>query len=191
MRRVQIGVIGSAGPEEYPHQKPVERMYHAAEELGRILAKDDCIVINGGKGGIMEAVCRGANAVGGITVSETAGIQRFTSNDYTDVEIVTGDLAFRGPSQLVAMSDVLIALGGGAGTLQEICVAYRMCKPIILLLGYGGWVDRLSGEKYLDERKLVRFTVVDEISAAASEAIAVARKGQREVRERPDPARRS
>ncbi|MBI3889589.1 TIGR00725 family protein [Candidatus Saccharibacteria bacterium] len=155
MKKLQIAVIGSAGNEEYPFRKPAQAMFAAAEKIGRLLAENNCIVINGGKGGVMEAVCRGAKSADGLTVAEVAGDGRLTSNDYVDIEVVTTDVGFRGPSSLIGMSDAVISLGGGAGTLQEIAVAYRMKKPIIFLMGYGGWTDRIE-EDYLDERNLVK-----------------------------------
>lgn len=163
MKRYQIGVIGSAGPEEYKYTKPDSAMYQAAEELGMLLGKQNYIVINGGKGGVMEAVSKGAQASGGITVAELAGNKRGVANSYVDVEIVSHDQGFRGPSLLVGMCDAVIALGGGAGTLQEIAVAYRMQKLLILIKGFGGWTDRLSQLEYLDERRLMPFMVVDTI----------------------------
>lgn len=171
MKRFQIAVIGSAGPEEYQYKKPLKAMYAAAEELGILLARKQCIVVNGGKGGIMEAVCKGAKQAGGTTVAETSGIDRLTSNRYVDIEVVTGDVGFRGPSQLIGMSDAVISLGGGAGTLQELAVAYRMKKPIVLLTGYGGWTDQLSARTYLDERKLVPFICVDSPGEAIKTSI--------------------
>jgi uncharacterized protein (TIGR00725 family) len=167
MKKLQIAIIGSAGPEEYPFAKPLTTMFKEAERVGQLLAQAGCIVVNGGKGGVMLAVSQGAKRAGGITVAEISGLDRLAGNDYIDVEIVTGDLAFRGPSQIMAMSDAVIALGGGGGTLQEICVAYRLAKPIILLKGFGGWTDRLCGEKWLDERQIVQFNV----AASAEEAV--------------------
>lgn len=157
-KRLQIAVIGSAGPEEYSKAKPNAAMYQSAEELGKLLASKNCIIINGGKGGIMEAVCRGAQQNGGITVAEVSGNKRFTANAFVDVEIVTCDVGFRGPSQLIGMSDGVIAIGGGAGTLQELAVAYRMQKPVVLLTGFGGWTDRIAALKYMDERELIALT---------------------------------
>ena len=157
MNALQIGIIGSAGPEEYPFERPANAMFATAEELGKVLAQRKCIVVTGGKGGIMEAAARGAKAYDGTTVAESAGDKRGQSNPFIDIEIVTYDLGFRGPSQLVGMCDGLIALGGGAGTLQELCVAYRMRKPTVLLTGCGGWVDRLAALPWLDERQLMRF----------------------------------
>ncbi|QQS69373.1 TIGR00725 family protein [Candidatus Saccharibacteria bacterium] len=173
MKKPQIAVIGSAGPEEYPHKKPLDAMFSAARQIGEQLAQQQCIVVCGGKGGIMEAVSAGAKAYGGTTVGEIAGDDRFAGNDYIDVEVVTTDVGFRGPSLLIGMSDVIISLGGGAGTLQELAVAYRMKKPIILLKGYGGWTDRIT-TKYLDERKLVPFIITHRPEKAVQLAVNVA-----------------
>jgi uncharacterized protein (TIGR00725 family) len=180
MKKFQIAVIGSAGPEEYEFEKPDKKMYEAAEKLGEQLAAQGCVTICGGKGGIMLGVARGPQNAGGITAAETAGIGRFTSSDFIDVEIVTGDLSMRGASQLIGMSDAIIALGGGAGTLQEICVAYRLQKPVVLLTGYGGWTDRLAGLDWLDERRLVEFAHVKTPQAATVKALSLiqSKKGQ-------------
>lgn len=175
MKRLQIAVIGSAGPEEYPYKRPNAAMYAVAEQIGELLGKRDCIVINGGKGGVMEAVCKGAQRTGAITVAEIAANGRGEGNEFVDVEIVTGDVAYRGPSQLVGMSDAVISIGGGAGTLQEIAVAYRMKKPIILVTGYGGWTDRLETD-YLDERQLASFVRVDNARDAVRYAVAAAKE---------------
>jgi len=157
MRKPQIAVIGSAGIEEYPYNKPDQTMLVVAKEIGECLAKNKCVVVNGGKGGVMEAVCKGAKKYNGVTIAEVAGNKRGVTNQYVDIEVVTADIGFRGPSQLIGMSDAVISIGGGAGTLQELAVAYRMEKPVILLVGYGGWTDRVARLDYLDERKLVKF----------------------------------
>lgn len=174
-KRIQIGVIGSAGPEEYAFDKPVADMYRAAEEIGKLLAEQNAIVINGGKGGVMEAVSKGAKNSGGLVAAEVAGLGRGESNAFVDIEIITGDVAFRGPSQLIAMSDAVIAIGGGAGTLQELCVAYRMAKPTVLLTGFGGWTDKLAMIDYLDERKTIKMTVCNTPAEAVNSALEYAK----------------
>jgi uncharacterized protein (TIGR00725 family) len=175
MKKLQIAVIGSAGYEEYPFSKPVQSMFAAAEQIGKMLAEAGCVVVNGGKGGVMEGVCKGAQSAGGITVAEIAGNGRGESNQFVDIEIVTTDVGFRGPSILIGMSDAVIALGGGAGTLQEIAVAYRMQKPIVLLQGYGGWVDKLTDE-FLDERQLRPFYKAVSVKDAVRQVVDEAKK---------------
>ena len=169
--KLQIAVIGSAGPEEYEYVKPNEKMYEIAEKLGDDLAKKNCIVLTGSKGGIMVAAAKGAKKAGGITAGEVSGINRGTANKYVDVEIVTGDSAFRGPSQLIGMCDGVIAIGGGAGTLQELAVAYRLRKPVVLITGYGGWVDKIAEMDYMDERQSIRFLAVSSVEDAVDKLL--------------------
>jgi hypothetical protein len=157
MRKLQIGVIGSAGPEEYPRQgRPENEIFQIARRLGGLVAENNAVLITGGKGGIMEAASRGAKAAGGTTVGIVKGKDRFTSNPFTDVEIVSGMEGCGEESMLVLSCDGLIGAGGGAGTLQELTIAYRNRKPVVLINSRPGWAKALAG-KYLDGRKIVRF----------------------------------
>lgn len=155
-KRFQIGVIGPAGPEEYPGRKPSKKVYAWAEKIGVLLAQADAIVVTGGKTGVMESAARGAKKAGGTTVGVVKGAKRFTSNAFTDIEVVSGMIADGFDEFLiVAMCDALIVLGGGAGTLEEIAIAYRNKKPVIALLGTGGWASKIQGS-YLDDRKKIK-----------------------------------
>jgi uncharacterized protein (TIGR00725 family) len=156
-KRYQIGVIGPAGPEEYKAgKKPAKKVYKMSERVGKLLAEAGAIVVTGGKSGVMESAARGAKERGGLTVGVVKGAQRFTSNAFTDIEVVSG-MAADGFDEflVVAMCDALIVLGGGAGTLEEIVIAYRNKKPIIAIEGTGGWAKKVAGT-FLDERKRVR-----------------------------------
>lgn len=156
MKRCQIGIIGSAGPEEYPPgSAPEEKVFQLAATTGKLLAQNNCIVITGGKGGVMEAAARGAKESGGITVGVVKGKIRGTSNSFTDVEVVSGMEGCGEETMLVLMCDGLIVIGGGAGTLQEMAIAYRNAKPLVVLGGVSGWGDKLAGS-FLDDRKMVR-----------------------------------
>lgn len=164
-RRLQIGIIGSAGNEEYKKlSKQRSRVYRLAEELGREIAKNDAILITGGKGGIMKSACKGAKNKEGVTVGFVKGKERLTSNDFTDIEIVSGMEGCGEETMLVLSCDGIIALGGGAGTLQELAIAYRNQKPVVVLDTKYGWSSKLANT-YLDDRKnikLIRTKTPDE-----------------------------
>ncbi len=155
-RRLQIAVIGSAGIEEYPYKKPARALYRIAYEIGAMIAKSNNILVCGGKGGIMEEACRGAKENNGLTVGVVSGNKRGVSNRYIDVEIISGFINYAEDGIIISMADGVIALGGGAGTLQEIALSYRNKKPIVFLKNSGGWSDKLI-EEYLDERKNIKF----------------------------------
>ena len=176
-KKLQIGVIGYAGIEEYPKDKaPKKEIYKAAEQVGFLLAKKGVIVVTGGKGGIMESAAIGAKKAKGITVGVIKGNQRFRSNNFTDVEILSG-MAADGFDEflLVNMCDVLITIGGGAGTLEEIVIAYRNKKPIIALEKTGGWTDKTIG-KFLDERETIKVESARTPEEAVKKAIGFAKK---------------
>lgn len=156
-KKFQIGIIGSAGSEEYPKNgTPSPKIFEIAYQLGKLVAKNNAILITGGKGGIMESAAKGAKENGGTTVGVVQGSQRLTSNEFTDIEVVSGMTATGEETILILMCDGLIGVGGGAGTLQELSIAYRNQKPVVLISSQNGWSKSLAG-KYLDSRKRVKF----------------------------------
>jgi predicted Rossmann-fold nucleotide-binding protein len=69
----------------------------------------------------------------------------------------------------------VISIAGGVGTLQELCLAYRMLRPTVLLVGFGGWTDRVSSCEWMDERRMTRFTKARTAASAVDEAIRLSR----------------
>lgn len=118
----QIGVIG-------PAEASLEEQQWA-EQVGSLIAEKGAVLVCGGYGGVMEAACRGAKAKGGTTVGILMGTNRDERNSYVDVAIGTG-LGQARNALVVASSDVLIAVGGGFGTLSEIAIAFRSQVPVI------------------------------------------------------------
>jgi hypothetical protein len=67
-------------------------------------------------------------------------------------------------NNLVArVADAAIAVGGGAGTLSEIALAWHEGRPLGSLTESGGWAARLAGERLDDrrERAIVELGSVD------------------------------
>jgi uncharacterized protein (TIGR00725 family) len=106
-----------------------------AEELGRLIATRRAALICGGLGGVMEAACRGAKDGGGRTVGILPGHDRAAANPYVDVAIATG-LGEARNALVVRAADVLIAVGGGFGTLSEIALALKVGT---LVVGIDTW----------------------------------------------------
>lgn len=182
-RKLQIGVIGSAGPEEYSREGGASKLLmEKAKEIGFLLAKKGIIVITGGKSGVMEAAAKGAKESKGITVGVIKGKERFKSNNDTDIEVVSGAEA-NGFDEflLVLMSDALIVIGGGAGTLEEMAIAYRNNKPIVVLDNSGGWAEKLRGG-YLDERRIIKVEVAKTPREAVIKAIKLAKKNYAKIK---------
>ncbi len=147
------------------------------ELVGAEIAKRNAILITGGGPGGMEAACRGAKTAGGQTLGILAGRTRESANSYVDIAIPTG-LGFDIRSALVVRaSNALIMVGGGNGTLGELSLAYLHRKPVVVLVGSGGWADRIlsvlvDGE-YIDERRSIQIVQATSPSMAASLAVAL------------------
>lgn len=130
-RRPMVAVIGGA------QCSPAEA--EAAEEIGRRLALAGIDVVCGGRGGVMEAVCKGAHGAGGRTIGILPGADIQEGNSYLSIAIPTGLGEAR--NVIVATAgQVVIAIGGLYGTLSEIAVALKRGKVVI---GFNSW-DALS-----------------------------------------------
>ncbi len=124
---VFVAVIGSA-----TSSPALARM---AEAVGREIARQGHVLVCGGRGGVMEAACRGARAAGGLSVGILPGADRSDANPYVDIPIATG-LGEARNAVLVRTADAVIAVGGEYGTLSEIGLALKMGKPVV---GLGTW----------------------------------------------------
>lgn len=105
-----------------------------AGRLGRLLAEKGHILICGGLGGVMEAVCRGAREAGGVTLGILPGEKR-DANPYVSIAVATG-MGHARNVIIIKSSDAVIALPGEHGTLSEIALALKMNRPVISL---GSW----------------------------------------------------
>ena len=132
----QITVIGS-GEEISPG------VYEMAEELGRAIGKRGAVLITGGRGGVMEAACRGAKGMNGLTVGILPG-DGSDANPYVDLVIATGMGDGRNVIN-VKSADAVIAVHGGAGTLSEMGLALKAGKRVIALKPSGGVAEKMAG----------------------------------------------
>ncbi|MFI5296176.1 MAG: TIGR00725 family protein [Thermodesulfovibrionales bacterium] len=121
-KKILISVIGG--------RKVEKSLLKEAEEVGRLLAKRDAILICGGLGGVMEAVSRGMRSEGGLTVGILPQDRRDKANAFVDVPIATG-LGIGRNVIIARAADAVIAVGGEYGTLSEIAFALQMGKPVV------------------------------------------------------------
>ena len=141
-----------------------------AEQLGAALVESGYRVLCGGRGGIMEAVCRGAketaNTFEGATVAILPSGRTQDANPYVDVSLATGIGLSR--NSLVAHADAAIGLGGGAGTLSEMAYAWQFNR-LLVGMRVEGWSGKLA-DKPIDER--VRFpSITDDCCFGATTAV--------------------
>ena len=101
-----------------------------AEAVGRELGRRGHAVVCGGRGGTMEAVCRGAKSEGGETIGILPGPNREAANPHVDVVVATG-LGHARNALVPLNGDGVIALSGGPGTLTEIGFAAIHDRPVV------------------------------------------------------------
>jgi uncharacterized protein (TIGR00725 family) len=101
-----------------------------AYELGKLLADAGYAIVCGGKGGVMEAVARGAEEKGGLCVGLLPGQDRMEANRHLTMAIPTG-LGHARNLLVSQAGEVVVAIGGGYGTLSEIAFALTMGKTVI------------------------------------------------------------
>lgn len=117
----RIGLIGGSAP--------APKHLQLAETMGRLIAENGFVLVNGGLKGVMEASARGAKAAGGWVIGILPGRAAQEANPFTDIAIPTG-LGYLRNALVVLNSDVLVAIDGSYGTLSEIAYTQIYGKKI-------------------------------------------------------------
>jgi len=121
-KRKIIAVIGGAEASE-KHLK-------IAEQVGRLIAERNAILVTGGMGGIMSAASKGAKEANGLVIGILPTANKESANPYVDIPIVTGLNQAR--NFIIARTcDCAIAVNGRFGTLSEIAYCLMYDIPVI------------------------------------------------------------
>ena len=114
-----------------------------AEAVGRELARRGAIIVCGGLGGVMEAVCRGAAIESGLTVGIVPGDDPSSANQYVQIPIASG-VGYARNIAVVKSAQAVIAIDGDYGTLTEIAFALKSGIPVV---GLNTWSISRNGEE--------------------------------------------
>jgi uncharacterized protein (TIGR00725 family) len=118
---MRVSVIGGGAVGEPTAER--------ARTLGRLLGERGHVVVCGGLGGVMEAVCAGASRAGGETVGILPTTDPADANDHVDTAVATG-MGHARNAMVVMNGDAVVAVDGGAGTLSELGFAGVFDRPI-------------------------------------------------------------
>lgn len=121
-KKIQIAVIGG--------REVSAEVLEKAETIGRLIAENGAIILCGGLGGVMEAVCRGAKSVNGTTVGILPTSNKTDANSYVDISIPT-DMGVARNAVIIQSADAAIAVGGSYGTLSEMAFALQKKIPLV------------------------------------------------------------
>lgn len=150
----KVTVFGGANYNEN------HEIYKLAYDFGRYLGAQGYTIINGGYGGVMEGVSKGAFEAGAHTIGVTFEYLTFPPNPYIKEEIKMPELLSR-TKKLIDLADMFVAFPGGTGTLLEISMVLeflnkRVIEPKVLYLVTDYWkpvIDTMKPElRFIDPR---------------------------------------
>ena len=132
--------------------------FSMTEELGKwMVANHHDLIFGGTNQGLMNCIAKAVHDGGGRVIGVVPSLveKGGRTSDYIDVHIPTDNLADR-KSLMIDQCDVVVALPGGVGSLDEIfCVAASKCigyhaKKVILYNMKGFWNALIA---LMDEQK--------------------------------------
>jgi uncharacterized protein (TIGR00725 family) len=133
MRRLICTIVGCKETSAKWGQELEKR----AEEAGAMAASVGFAVLTGGRTGVMAAAARGAKEAGGVTLAILPENEHLFANPWIDFVMPSG--MGIGRNFLTALAgDVMLALPGGTGTLEEMCFAADFNRPV---LAWSSWED--------------------------------------------------
>ena len=157
-----IGVIGSS--------KEIPELNDTAQKLGELIMQNGYSVVCGGREGVMQAVCKGASIakradkkLQGQIIGILPGTEKTDGNPYLDIRIPTG-VGWARNQIVVLSSDIIVVVGGSAGTLNEIAFAWSYKKTILAFENLNGWCAKVAGTQIDDTRtdKIISISSAEE-----------------------------
>ena len=174
-KMLQIGVMGSAADLHYGDEAVM-----VARKIGKLIAESGNVLVYGAEkeySSLSTNAAEEAQKNGGITVGVTGGKDKNIYGDFKPDVLIPCGLEIGGGREftLVLSCDVIIAIGGGSGTLTEIAVAYQAGIPIITISNFEGWAKKLSNQ-FLDDRKRLKCIEATSPEDAVKKALEVEKK---------------
>jgi uncharacterized protein (TIGR00725 family) len=151
---VNIAVLGSSGDIAVPRELVL------AHDFARLAASEGYRILVGSNEGIMGAAAAGAALSGGVTVAILPVEKTVDPNLFTMV-IRTG-LGWGSFSQVLVNScAAAVFVGGGAGSLIELCLCYLNGIPSLLLGGESRLAGAFREGLVPDARHLTEITIFE------------------------------
>ena len=157
-RAPQVCVLGSA--------EPGSTAYELAGAAGERLAKLGVTVVSGCGSPATRVAAERALAAGGLVVSIVPS-DDIQLQDWPCSVLIPSGMGDARNLLMALAGDACIVIGGRAGTISEVCLAWLHRRPLLPLTGCGGWSDQLERNPP-DERgnsKILPWSSVDELEA--------------------------
>lgn len=142
-RRPQVCILGSA--------EPGSAAYELAAAAGAALARLGITVVSGCGSPATRVAAERAVAAGGLVVSIVPP-DEMPPADWPATVVIPCGMGDARNLLMALAGDACIVIGGRAGTISEVCLAWLHKRPLLPLVGCGGWSDGLPSNP-LDERQ--------------------------------------
>ncbi|AHX15159.1 hypothetical protein CH75_19505 [Dyella jiangningensis] len=142
-RRPQVCVLGSA--------EPGSAAYELAAEAGALLARLGITVVSGCGSPATRVAAERAIGAGGLVVSIVPP-DHMPAPDWPATVVIPCGMGDARNLLMALAGDACIVIGGRAGTISEVCLAWLHKRPLLPLVGCGGWSDELPSNPP-DERQ--------------------------------------
>ena len=143
IRRPQVCILGSA--------EPGSTAFQLAEEAGELLARFGITLVSGCGSPATRVAAERAVASGGLVLSIVPPDQ-MPSADWPATVVVPCGMGDARNLLMALAGDACLVIGGRAGTISEVCLAWLHKRPLLPLVGCGGWSDSLPSNPP-DERQ--------------------------------------
>jgi len=136
-RRPQVCVLGSAEPDT-----PAFRL---AGEAGAVLARCGITLVSGCGSPATRVAAESALAAGGLVLSIVPP-DTMPPPDWPATIVVPCGMGDARNLLMALAGDACIVIGGRAGTKSEVHLAWLHRRPLLPLVGQGGWSDTLTSD---------------------------------------------
>ena len=143
IRRPQVCVLGSA--------EPGSAAYELSAAAGERLATLGITLVSGCGSPATRIAAERALAAGGLVVSVIPPDQ-MPSADWPATVVIPCGMGDARNLLMALAGDACLVIGGRAGTISEVCLAWLHKRPLLPLVGCGGWSDQLPSRPP-DERQ--------------------------------------
>lgn len=142
-RKPQVCVLGSA--------EPGSSAYEQAAQAGTLLARLGITVVSGCGSPATRVAAERAVQAGGLVLSIVPP-DVMPGPDWPATVVVPCGMGDARNLLMALAGDACLVIGGRAGTIAEVCLAWLHHRPLLPLVGHGGWSDQLPAHPP-DERR--------------------------------------
>ena len=161
-RARQVCVLGSA--------EPGSQAYELAGAAGELLARSGITLVSGCGSPATRVAAERALAAGGLVVSivpsDDIGLQ-----DWPCSVLIPCGMGDARNLLMALAGDACLVIGGRAGTISEVCLAWLHHRPLLPLTGCGGWSDQLERNPPDERRnsKIFSWSSIEELKRKLGE----------------------